>query len=148
MPEYLHKPTLRLHYSLSEAPDQSSDYVEIARADFNAWNAIPLHYRKLSGDTVVEMDAGEKAAVDAQRLSDARDAIAARLDGVEDELRAFALAVLDEVNLHAERVTAILDASDAAVSLADFKARMGLIDDVPTRTISQMKAAVRGKLGG
>ncbi len=147
MPEYLHKPTLRLHYSLSEAPDQTGDYVEITRADFRAWSDIPLHYRKLSGESIVEMDAGEKAAVDAQRLSDARDDVANRFEGVEDELRAFALAVLDEINLHAERVTAILDASDAAVSLADFKARIGLIDDVPTRTIAQMKAAVRGKLG-
>ena len=51
--------------------------------------------------------------------------------------RAVLLALVDELNLHALKVNAILDAVDAATSLADLKSRIALIADYPARTIAQ-----------
>ena len=41
----------------------------------------------------------------------------------------------------------VLDAVDAATTLADLKTRYAAITDYPQRTIQQMQNAVRGKLG-
>lgn len=62
-------------------------------------------------------------------------------------VRAVVLIVLDEFNLHALKINAILDASDAATSLADFKARVAAIPDYPARTKSQLLAAITTKIG-
>ena len=147
MPDYYNDATLGLLSSISPSELPVGDWTEITRAAHDAASAIPLVYRKLVAGVITEMDAGEKAAVDAAIQTASRDDVAARLDDVEDVVRAFARAVLDETNLHATRITAILDAIDAAASLADVKTAVGSIPDVPTRTVAQMKSAVRGYLG-
>jgi len=129
-------------------PDYTApNYHILTRAEYDAAILIPQRYRTWTGSAVGEVDQATKDAIDAQLLSDARDALADELDNVEWQLRAFALAVLDEINLHAERITAILDAADGATSLATFKTAMAAIADIPARNIGQMKTAVRNKLG-
>lgn len=119
----------------------------IINPDLSSVVGVPNRYWVITGDVVSEMTQGQKDALDAATLSDSRDSTANHLNELEDVLRAFALAVLDELNAKTDKVNAILDAADNATSLADFKSRMGLISDYPQRTIGQMKTAVRNKLG-
>lgn len=60
--------------------------------------------------------------------------------------RAVLLALVDELNLHALKVNAILDAVDASTSLADLKSRIALIADYPARTVAQAKASIISKI--
>ena len=86
-------------------------------------DTVPARYRKISGDTLSEMDAGEKAMVDTNALNDSRDRLADELDQVENILRAFMLVVIDGFNqLRAQH------------SLAPY-------------TTAQLKAAIRNKMG-
>lgn len=61
-------------------------------------------------------------------------------------LRGALLALVDELNLHALKINSILDAVDAATSLADLKARIGAIADYPQRTLAQAKASIRNHI--
>ena len=61
-------------------------------------------------------------------------------------VRALALVMLSELNLHAERVTAILNAADGASNLAGFKTAMAAIPDVPVRTVSQLVTALKANI--
>ncbi len=119
----------------------------IIEPDLSAVVGQPSKYWTVTGDVVSLMSQGQRDAVDAALLSAARDAVAAAFDNVEDIERAFALVLLDELNLHAARVTAILDAVDGAGTLAALKTAVLAINDVPQRTIGQLKTALRGKLG-
>jgi hypothetical protein len=119
----------------------------IFNPDLSAVVGFLPRYWVISGDTVSLMSEGERDAVDVALLSGARDAVAAQLDAVEEYSRAFALVVLDELNLHASRVTSILDAIDGAASLAALKTAVAAIPDVPQRTVANLKTGVRNKLG-
>jgi hypothetical protein len=66
--------------------------------------------------------------------------------GPADVLRAVLLVIIDELNLHALKINSILDAVDAATSLADLKTRIGAITDYPQRTAAQAKQAVKDKI--
>ena len=63
-------------------------------------------------------------------------------------VRALALLVLDELNSHAEKITAILDAADTATSLATFKTSMLAIADQPQRTRPQLVQALKARIRG
>jgi ActR/RegA family two-component response regulator len=63
-------------------------------------------------------------------------------------VRALALLVLDELNSHAAKITAILDAADTATSLATFKTSMMAIADQPQRTRPQLVAALKARIRG
>lgn len=52
--------------------------------------------------------------------------------------RALMLLLLDELNLHALKINAILDAVDGAASLAALKTAVALIPDYPARTKQQL----------
>jgi len=67
-------------------------------------------------------------------------------DKTERLVRALMEIILDEFNLHALKHNALLDAIDAAASLADFKARVALIPDYPPRTAAQLVTAIKAKL--
>lgn len=60
--------------------------------------------------------------------------------------RAIAAVLLDELNAHALKINSILDAVDAATSLADLKTRIGLIADYPQRTLAQAKTSINNKI--
>lgn len=119
----------------------------IINPDLSAVAGFAAKYWTISGDTVSLLDQAGRAAVDAAILSAERDAVAAAMDALEDYSRAFALVVLDEINLHATRITDILNAVDNASNLATLKSAVALIPDVPQRTIAQLKTALRNKLG-
>ena len=61
-------------------------------------------------------------------------------------LRAILEICLAEFNNHADKINAILNASDAATSLADFKTRMAAIADYPARTEAQLIAAIKAAI--
>lgn len=98
-----------------------ADYIN--NPDLSGVVGVENKYWVITGDTVSEMSQGEKDAVDAAALEAQRDSTAAQLDVVEDVLRAFALVVLDEINT--------------------LRSQHGLAD----RTIAQLKAGVRARLG-
>lgn len=119
----------------------------IINPDLSAVTGFSSKYWVIAGDVVSLMSQAERDTVDANELQAARDAVAAQMDQMENYLRAFALVMLDEINLHATRVTAILDAIDNNSTLANIRTAVALIPDVPTRTIAQLKTALRNKLG-
>lgn len=63
-------------------------------------------------------------------------------------VRALALLVMDELNAHAAKITAILNAADNASSLATFKTAMLAITDAPQRTRAQLIAALKARIRG
>jgi hypothetical protein len=93
------------------------------------------------------MDQAARDAVDANELEAQRDSVISQLGETEDVLRAFALIVLDVVNLHAVRVNGVKAALSTATSLADAKAKAAAIDDCPVYTIEQLIDAIRNRLG-
>ncbi len=115
--------------------------------DMTAVVGYPSQYWIITGDVVTLMDAAARAQVDAAALNASRDSTAAVLNEPEAYPRGYALVALDELNAHALKVNSILDAVDAATTLADMKTRIAAITDYPQRTINQMQNAVRSKLG-
>jgi len=115
--------------------------------DLSAVVGFAERYWTITGDVVTLMSQAERDAVDAALLTAARDAAAAQLQQTEDVLRAFMLAVLDELNLHADKHNAILDAIDAGSTLAQVKANIAAVTDYPARTEAQLRTSVRNKLG-
>jgi 1,6-anhydro-N-acetylmuramate kinase len=107
----------------------------------------PSRYWVITGDVVSLMSQTEMDAVDAAILDANREATASRMENVEDIIRALALTTLDDLNLHAARITAILDAIDQNSTLATIKTAIAAIPDIPQRTGAQLKTAVRNKLG-
>src|SRR5690348_8393010 len=54
--------------------------------------------------------------------------------------------LFDELNMHALKINSILDAVDAATSLADLKTRIGAITDYPQRTVAQAKTSIKNHI--
>lgn len=121
--------------------------------DMSAVAGVPRQYWKAPADWdavgagPVEMSAGEKAAVDAASLTASRDAATAQIDQLENVLRAVLLVLRDELNLHADKINAILTAIDNGANLAAVKVNILAIADYPQRTVAQLRTAIRGKLG-
>ncbi len=145
MSTVLNRTTKQLLISANTPDYPTQDW--IINPDLSAVAGFASKYWTISGDAVSLMNQAARDAVDAAELNAARDAVADRLQAAEDTLAAFALVLLDEMNLHAARVTAILDAVDGAGSLAALKTAVAAISDVPQRTIGQLKTALRNKLG-
>lgn len=95
----------------------------------------------------IPMTQGERDAADLARVTAQRDTLAAQFQQAESVLRAFMLVALDEFNLHAARVNSILSAIDSGATLAQIKAAVLLVADVPIRTEAQLRTAIRNKLG-
>ena len=147
MPNWLHRDSKVFLRSVAgaELPSPELDYIR--DPDLSAVEGWATKYWVISGDTVSLMDAAARAAVDAAELEAMRDLVVTQLDAQEDILRAFMLAVLDELNAHALKTNAILDAIDQATNLASLQTAVGQIADYPQRTPTQMRSAVRTKLG-
>jgi hypothetical protein len=149
MADVLNTSTLEMRASVNEAqaPYNAPPWIIITRAQFDLWSTIPQQYRKWTGVAVEEMTGPEKNAVDLAALEASRDEIVQQLDQQEDILRAFAGILVDELNAQASRTNALLDAIDAAASLAALKTAVAPITNLPTRTLSQLRQAIRTKLG-
>ena len=61
-------------------------------------------------------------------------------------LRALLAVIIDEMNLHALKINAILDAVDGAATLAALKTAVAAIPDHPQRTLAQLRTAVLNKI--
>ena len=124
MPDWLHRTDVVLLTSVAEADllEIATNYIE--DPDLSNVGGVPSKYWDIVGDTVSEMSAGEKAVVDATDLSASRDDEMEALDRLESHVRSLALVVLDEINtLRGEHA-------------------------LPARTMAQLKAAMKSKLGG
>jgi hypothetical protein len=146
MASLLNTSTLEILRSADETK-LSAPWVVIAESDAEAWMAVPPQYRKLAGQAIEEMTAQEKAAVDAARVQAARDAVVAQFDRQEDISRAVALLLLDVSNRQAQRFNALLNAIDAATTLANLKSAVALIQDVPVATERQLIDALKARYG-
>lgn len=119
----------------------------IINPDMSAVEGWASKYWIITGDTVSLMTEAQRNAVDAAELEAMRDSVVTQLDAQEDILRGFMLAVLDELNGHALKINAILDAIDQATNLASLQTAVGQIADYPQRTPINLRTAVRNKLG-
>lgn len=63
-------------------------------------------------------------------------------------VRALALLLLDELNEHSAKITAILNAIDGAGTLAALKTSIAAITDQPQRTKPQLIAALKARIRG
>tara|TARA_R110002072_G_scaffold273239_5_gene433978 strand:+ start:12743 stop:13183 length:441 start_codon:yes stop_codon:yes gene_type:complete len=145
MAAVLHRTTKEYRASVSTPDFPTVDWIH--NPDLSAVTGQPSKYWLITGDFITLMDKAARDVVDAAELSSGRDAVSDQIDLVEDIVRALALTLLDELNNHAAKINAILDAADNATSLATFKADMVAITDYPQRTISQLKTTIRNKLG-
>lgn len=122
MPDYLHRTTFNKLHSVAPAdlPEPIANYIEYP--DYSVVDGWPIKYWTITGDVISLVDQAARDAIDAAELTARRDEIANDIDRVESYTRAFALVVLDEIN--------ILRAQHSLTA----------------RTIAQLKTAVRNKL--
>jgi hypothetical protein len=138
--------TTKAYFTSANTPDYPvAEW--IINPDMSAVDGYSSQYWIITGDVVTLMDQTQRDAVDANAIEMTRDNTADVLEQPEAYPRAYALVALDELNAHALKTNAILDAVDAATTLADLKTRIAAITDYPQRTIQQMQNAVRSKLG-
>lgn len=149
MADVLNTSTLELRASVNEAqqPYASAPWIVITRTQFDLWSTIPQRYRKWTGAAIEEMTGPEKAAADLAALEASRDAIVQQLDEQEDILRAFTQMCMDEFNMHGQRINSILTAIDNGANIGAIKTAVQAIQDVPTRTLLQLRTAIRSKIG-
>jgi hypothetical protein len=119
----------------------------IIEPDMSAVVGFPSKYWVITGDVVSLMSEAERDVLDAAALEAQRDAKAARMDNLEDELRATQMATNLGLNQTNARINDFLDAVDAATTLANLKSAVALINNLPQRTASDVKTAVRNQLG-
>lgn len=76
-----------------------------------------------------------------------KDQGAGYLDDVDRLERALVSVIMDEFNRYSTAVQGIKDAAAAAASLAAFKTNMAALQVPPTRTLADLRAAIRNKIG-
>jgi hypothetical protein len=91
----------------------------------------------------------DKSPAQIQAETDARrdGIVAGTLDVAEDILRAVLSVIVDEFNRHSERDATVKAQTALATSLANFQTRMAAINVLPSRTLADLRTAVRQKLG-
>lgn len=112
-----------------------------------------------NGDGSYRLDfVGSSRLATAQEISDAQAGILTLthadlvdlLDGEAPDhaklLRALVLIMLDEFNLHAAKINAILTAIDNGGTLAQVKTNIAAIADYPTRTKANLITAMTNKI--
>ncbi len=144
MSDFVNPTTTDLRLSVNDMP---APWVECTRAQYEAWSAIPQRYRKWVTDHIEEMTQAEKDAVDAALLIASRDAAVARLDSIEDTMRAFAQVMAYGFNAHTARINGILDAIDAGATIGAIKTSVASINNLPTYNMAGLRDAIRAKLG-
>lgn len=145
MSNVLNRTTKEFRASANEPDFPLIDW--IWNPDLSAVAGFGSQYWIITGDVVTLMDATQRAAVDAANLVITRDTSVSDLDQVEGVLRAFMLVVRDELNLHADKMNAIMTAIDNSTNYATLKSNIGAIVDYPQRTIAQLRTSIRNKLG-
>jgi hypothetical protein len=137
MGDYVHRTTKQYLQSVSpnDLPEPLANYIE--DPDLSAVEGVPNRYWVITGDVITEMDQAAKDAVDAQLLSDARDAaIQAEIDELESVLRQLTKLIVDELNILRQQFNTTTAESQQ------------LTDTTLTdRTLSQVRSQLRGDLG-
>ena len=109
-------------------------------------SSVPTKHVNIVGDVLTEMSVAEKAVVGA---AEAAEALTAERETEKGEitakmaLRAMGEIFVDEFNRHSLTTNAILDASDGASDMAQFKASIAAISDRPPRDIAVLKTQMR-----
>ena len=92
------------------------------------------------------MDQASRDAIEAAELSAQLDSIADQIDTPRSYEKAFAMAVLREVNDISDTINEILIAISTASSLVEVKSSVAAIVKRPTRTRAQVRGVLRGDL--
>ncbi len=97
------------------------------------------------------LDAVTQAQIDGGALTKAYTRAKALLisdDDISRKDKAVLLVILDELNLHAAKINAILTAIDTATgtNTTDLKVKIAAIADYPTRTAAQVRTAIQNKI--
>lgn len=141
----LHRRTKQLVPSANTPDFPVADW--IINPDLSAVAGWDARYWIVNGDAVSLMDAAGRAAVDKAMTDASLDAAAAQLDEPTHPLRAITRVVINELTTSAQTTNAILSAIAAASSLADLKQRAAAIQARQTRTLAEIRAAMRNLLG-
>ena len=126
-------------------PDYS-DFDWIINPDMGAAVGFSSKYWIITGDNITLMDQAARDVVDAAELSARRDSIANELDNTQDVMIEFFKLVVNELNNKTDKINAILAAAETANNLGVFKLSMDAIADEPTRSMAQLKTALRSAL--
>jgi len=122
MPDWIHRTNKNVLHSVASAdlPEAITNYIE--EPDLSAVIGQPAKYWKITGNSVSLINQAARDAIDTAELAVARSELADEIDRSETFMRAFALVVLDEVNI--------------------LRTNAGL----SPRTAAQLKSAVRNRL--
>jgi hypothetical protein len=137
MGNYLHRTTKQYlqSWSPNDLPEPLANYIE--EPDLSAVVGVPSVYWVITGDVITEMDQAAKDAVDAQLLSDARDAaIQAEIDNLEGVIRQLTKLIVDELNILRQQFNTTTGES-------------GQLSDTAfaDRTLAQVRTQLRNDLG-
>lgn len=152
MANVLHR-TTKLYRTSVNTPDfPVSDWIH--DPDLSAVIGFDSKYWVITGDAVSLMSQAERDAVDAAEaaaiLASARAEAKSYYDNTIDYLgkaiKAVALVAQDEMNLHADKINAILTAIDNGSNIGAVKTNIAAIADYPQRTPAQLKTAVDNKI--
>ena len=149
MSDVLNRDTLQYRRSVNTPDFPDPPWLEVPRGSANETllRTVPTRYLVLTGDTLSEMDAQAKAAVDAAAREQARDAEVAQLDDVEALVRAHMQQVNARLNTRAATINGILTAISEASNLAAMKAAVALLAPVPEFTHAQQRNNIRNRMG-
>ena len=142
MPDWLHRTTKRGLRSIAAAdlPEPQANYIE--DPDLSNVQGVPKKYWKIEGDTVSEMNASEKQAVDEveanYRMRNARDSGINSVDDIDGGIGHNTRALVELLNKRdnyivnrLEEVQATLSAIKATTGAAD-NIRAAIPDDPPS----------------
>ena len=152
MGDYVHRATKAYYQSMSpnKLPDLPlTNYIE--DPDFSNVTGYPSIYwitYPFPNDTIDLMDQAARDAVDAQILSDQRDAIIAELDNTQEIGRQSLRRVLLELNILRERDRDWQAAVANAANLSQLKDAIALLPSLDDRTFVQFKTWMRNELDG
>jgi hypothetical protein len=121
--------------------------------DISAVQSVPTKYWRIGINPVQEMDAGEKAAVDAAQASAAKTSAKSSADSAIDgnggyDLRAIAKLTIDEINTLRQWLASFKTETAAATNLANFQTRVASLPATPDRTLAQAKTAYKNLIEG
>jgi len=144
MADVLHRTTREYRQSVNTPDYPIEDW--IIDPDLSAVTGFDSRYWIVTGDTVALLSESERQALDLADEASRLDTLAAEIEQQQTIMRALAEVLLDELNRHALKMNALLDGIDGASNLAAMKAAAGAITDHPTRTLRELRDAIRSKL--
>ena len=137
MGNYLHRTTKQYlrSWSPNDLPEPLSNYIE--EPDLSAVAGVPTKYWIITDDVITEMSQPEKDAIDAQDLSDARDAaMQAEIDNIESVMRQLTKMMVDEINILRQQFNTTTGESGQLTDTA-----------FADRTMAQVQTQLRNDLG-